>query len=58
MSLLTNAHNYVAMLSGFDSEGKAYAQISLFEFSNQQLTGFWSTTEPIIPELANNSGKF
>lgn len=55
---ILQAQNYVAMLSGFEHQGQAYAQISLIEFSNQQITGMWSTTEPIIPELANNSGKF
>lgn len=50
--------NYVAMLSGFDSDDTSYAQITLLEFSEDQLIGMWSTTEPVIPEIANNSGKF
>lgn len=55
---IMQADNYVAMLSGFESKKQAYAQISLFEFDQENLVGFWSTTEPIIPEIANNSGKF
>lgn len=51
-------NNYVAMLSGFESGQKKYAQISLFEFNKNKLSSYWSTTEEICNDNVKNSGKF